>query len=72
MLYSIDRFEENIAVLIDEDGFRLDVPRDDLPSDIAMGDMVRLQDGVFQRDDDAAAARRARIIALQNRLRNRK
>ncbi len=72
MLYSIDRFEGDIAVLIDEAGNRLDVPRDDLPSGIEAGDMVRLQDGVFQRDNDAAAARRAQIIALQNRLRNRK
>lgn len=72
MLYSIDRFEGNIAVLIDEDGDRLDVPRDDLPSGIAAGDMVRLQDGVFRQDVDAAAARRARAIALQNRLRKRK
>lgn len=72
MLYSIDRFEGDVAVLIDEDGARLDMPRNDLPSGIAAGDMVRLQDGVFQRDDDAAAARRAQIIALQNRLRKRK
>ena len=72
MLYSIDRFEGNIAVLIDEGGGRLDVPRDDLPSGIAAGDMVRLQDGVFRQDVDAAAARRARAIALQNRLRKRK
>lgn len=72
MLYSVDRFEGDIAVLIDEDGGRLDVPRDDLPSGVAAGDMVRLQDGAFQPDDEAAAARRARVIALQNRLRKRK
>lgn len=72
MLYSVDRFEGDIAVLIDEDGNRLDVVRTDLPMGIAAGDMVRLQAGTFQRDDEATAARRARIIELQNRLRNRK
>ncbi len=72
MLYSIDRFEGDIAVLIDEDGNRLDVVRTDLPMGIAAGDMVRLQAGAFQRDDEAAAARRARIIELQNRLRHKK
>ncbi len=72
MLYSIDRFEGDIAVLIDEDGNRLDVARTELSDDMAAGDMVRLQAGAFQRDDDATAARRARLIELQNRLRKRK
>lgn len=72
MLYSIDRFEGDVAVLIDEDGAPINVPRNELPSGISAGDMVRLQDNGYQRADDAAAARRAQVIALQNRLRNRK
>lgn len=72
MLYSIDRFEGDIAVLVDEDGNSLDVPRADLPDGIKSGDMLRRQADGFRPDPDAADARRARVLALQDRLRSRK
>ena len=72
MLYSVDRLEREIAVLVDEDGASVDVPLDALPTGVRGGDMVRLCDGVYTRDDDAAAARRQQILDLQNRLRKKK
>ena len=72
MLYSVDRFEGDVAVLVDEDGNSRDVPRNRLPAGTEEGAMVRLEaDGSFTPDEDAAARRRARILALQNRLRHR-
>ncbi len=72
MLYSVDRMEREIAVLVDEDGNSVDVPLSALPTGVRGGDMVRLCDGVYTRDDDAAAARRQKIWDLQNRLRKKK
>ncbi len=72
MLYSVDRFEGDVAVLVDEDGNSLDVPRAALPAGVKNGDMLRRQTDGFVMDADAAAARRARVLELQNRLRNRK
>lgn len=72
MLYSVDRLEQDIAVLIDEDGNSTDVPLAALPIGTKGGDMVCLSDGVYTRDDDSAAARRRKIWDLQNRLRKKK
>lgn len=72
MLYSVDRFEGNMAVLVDEDGNSRDVPRAALPSDIRAGDMLREQNGMFVLDAAAANARRARVLQLQNSLRRRR
>lgn len=68
MLYSLDRFEGNWAVLVDEDGESRDVPRTQLPQEAAEGDMLRERDGVFISDEDATAARRAEILRLQEKL----
>ena len=68
MLYSLDRFEGNWAVLVDEDGESRDVPRTQLPQEAAEGDMLRERDGVFISDEDVTAARRAEILRLQEKL----
>ena len=72
MLYSVDRFEGDVAVLVDEDGNSLDVPLTDLPEGVKSGDMLCRQTEGFRFDADATDARRARVLALQDRLRNRK
>lgn len=72
MLYSVDRIEGDVAVLVDEDGNSRDVPQAALPSDIRAGDMLREQNGMFVLDADAANARRARVLQLQNSLRRRR
>mgnify|MGYP000852246825 CR=1 FL=1 len=68
MLYSLDRFEDDWAVLVDETGESRDVRRALLPPDAAPGDMFRERAGVFVADADAAAARRAEIQRLQEKL----
>ena len=69
MLYSIDRFEGEFAVLVDEQLRSHDVPRSLLPEEAKAGDMLRFEDERYTLDDAAARARRERILRLQNKLR---
>ncbi len=71
MLYSIDRFENDIAVLIDEEKVSHNVLRTQLPAEAKAGDMCRFEDGQYCLDDDAARARREQILRLQNKLRRK-
>lgn len=71
MVYSIDRFEGESAVLIGEDKSSLSVVRTQLPDEAKEGDMVRLLNGQYCLDDDAAKARREQILRLQNKLRRK-
>lgn len=71
MLYSIDRFEGNIAVLIDERQAVHSTPRAELPADAKVGDMLRLEDERYILDDAAARVRREQILRLQNKLRRK-
>lgn len=71
MLYSIDRFENDIAVLIDEEKVAHNIPCTQLPAEAKAGDMLRLEDGQYRLDDDAARARREQILRLQNKLRRK-
>lgn len=68
MLYSLDRYEGDWAVLVDEMGESRDVLRTLLPSDAAPGDMLREEADAFVSDADATAARRAEILKLQEKL----
>lgn len=69
MLYSIDRFENDIAVLIDEEEVAHNVPLTLLPADAKAGAMLRFEDGQYRLDVDAVQARREQILRLQNKLR---
>lgn len=69
MLYSVDRFEGDVAVLIDEKENIVNVSRDMLPPDLQCGDVLRSVDGRYIPDTDVTAARRAAILRLQNKLR---
>ncbi len=71
MLYSIDRLEGDLAVLIDEDENTVTLPRTQLPADVKAGDMLRLTDGEYTIDAEAARARRERILRLQQKLRHK-
>ena len=66
MLYSVDRFEGDIAVLVDESGASREVPCVVLPVACRPGDMVRERDGVFVADEAATRERRAYVSQLQN------
>lgn len=70
--YSVDRMENGIAVLVDDQGGSYPVSLGDLPEDIQCGDMVCLQDGVYLRDDEETQARRAYALSLQQKLRRKK
>ncbi len=69
MMYSLDRFEGDVAVLEDEDGGTVTVPLTQLPADVKAGMMLRLTEGVYSVDAAATAARRERILRLQRNLR---
>ena len=69
MLYSVDRFEGEYAVLVGEDKTSHSVLRTRLPDSANEGDMVRLTDGEYRLDDAAAEERRERILRLQKKLR---
>lgn len=71
MFYSVDRFEEEQAVLCDDDENTRVVLRAALPQGTTEGDvLVETADG-FVCDAAETAARRARVRALQERLRRR-
>lgn len=69
MLYSVDRFEGEYAVLVGEDKISCSVLRTLLPDSVNEGDMVRLTDGEYRLDDAAAEERRKQILRLQKKLR---
>ncbi len=71
MIYAIDRFEGAQAVLCDEAETCTVVDRALLPAGAREGDMLRLENGVYTVDEALTAQRRARIHALQQRLRRR-
>lgn len=62
MYYSIDRFEEDKAVLIDESAAQLILPREQLPPQAAPGCiMARNGDGVWEIDEARTAQSREKI-----------
>lgn len=71
-LYSVDRIEGDIAVLVDSDGTAFDVMLYDLPDGVEERSVLRCENGVFSLDVSAQQQQEDRIKALQNRLRNRK
>lgn len=72
MLYSIDRFEGDIAVLVDEDENVLNVRCDQLPSGAESGAMLRVVEGCYVLDKEATLERRKRVLRLQDKLRRGK
>jgi len=72
MYYSIDRFEGTLAVLQDDNGSSMDVPRASLPTGARQGDVLMQQDGTWLPAPDETARRRQHVLNLQKRLLNRK
>ena len=68
MFYALDRFEGALAVLQDDDGRDVVVPRDQLPPDARTGDVFTKQEDRYLPCPDEAARRRQQILALQQRL----
>lgn len=68
MIYTIDRFEDDLAVLCDEAGVARTVSRAQLPPDVRVGDVLTETAAGFAADAEATAARRAQTRALQDKL----
>ena len=69
--YSVERFEGDVAVLVDDDGHGCPVPVAILPADIHCGDVLALRDGVYMRDAAETDARRSYALSLQEKLRRK-
>ena len=71
MKYSVDRIEENIAVLEELDtGNIIEVPASKLPHFIADGTIVRYDNDEYVVDKDEEDIRRNRIREKLERLKN--
>lgn len=69
MYYSIDRFEENFAVLIaDEDGSRSIVERKMIPAEAEEGSLLLMQNGTYIYDADETARRRKEFFLRTRNL----
>lgn len=71
MTYTVDRMEEGLAVLQDEQEQIHTVPLTKLPSSVRPGDVLLFENGAYTVDVEETRARRERILQLQNRLRKR-
>lgn len=70
--FTVDRIEEGFAVCECEDLSHISVPVENFPFEIKEGIMIRLlSDGTYERAEDEEAQMREKIIALQNRLKNK-
>ncbi len=69
MFYSIDRFEENLAVLIsDEDGSSVTVSRELVPAEAEEGSVLFLSEGRYICDLEETSNRRKRLFTLTKKL----
>lgn len=72
MYYAIDRFEDERAVLQDDNGKSFIVDRLLLPLNAKQGDILTLCDGSYKHDRAQTAERRDRIHRLEQLLRDGK
>lgn len=68
MIYIIDRFEENLAILEDEDRKMLEIEREILPKEAKEGDCIKKTEKGYEIDETETAKRRGRIHSLMNQL----
>lgn len=71
MWYSVDRLEETLAVLVDDEENCITVERARLPASIRPGDMLWYANDCYMPDAAETARRRAEIRRLEQRLRNK-
>ena len=71
MFWTIDRFEEDFAVLMDDNGVCRSVPRDRLPEQVRQGDVLTEKAGGYQPDTGKTAqAQRASAAAASPRIKS--
>ena len=71
MYYSLDRFEEDLVVLEDDDEQTLTVPRAQLPAAARPGDVLAKEGDRYVPAPDETARRRDEIRRLQEKLRRK-
>ena len=71
-LWSVDRIEGGVAVLINESGDSSVIALADLPAEVQEGMMLRLVDGVYIVDRAVAEERKNAVLSLQEKLRRKK
>ena len=71
MLYSLERFEEHLAVLSDDNGKTVAIERQLLASTAKVGDVFSCADGVYRYEETQTVERRERIKRLEQLLKNR-
>ena len=70
-LFSVDRIVGDMVVLEDEEGNLQNVSLFDLPMDIKPGSVLRFSGTDYVADAEETQARKKRILALQERLKNK-
>ena len=70
-LFSLDRIEGDVAVLLSDTGECCTVPLSQMPATPESGKIYRVVGNGFIEDPVAEEARRANIRSLQNRLRSK-
>ena len=68
-VYSVDRMENEMAVLVDEDGGSCHVSITELPPNTKTGDMVHRANGVYYFAESVTKQRRSYVLSLQEKLR---
>ena len=71
-LYSVDRIEEDVAVLVNESGCSYSVLLAELPPNITAGKMVRREQDAYYLDEEATEQRRSYVLSLQEKLLRKK
>lgn len=70
-VYSVDRIESELAVLVDDEGNSHTEPLTLLPCGVREGTVLRRTEQGFICDVDEESARRSKALSLQEKLRNR-
>ncbi len=71
MYYSLEHFEHELAVLVDDNERSRSVPRALLPAGARPGDVFREEGGAYLPAPEEAARRREEILRLQAKLRKK-
>lgn len=71
MIYTVDRFEENFAVLEDSEMNIITVARNSIPNDAKEGSLLNFENGIYSLDCTLTRARKESISSKFNRLRKK-
>ena len=65
---TVDRFEDNIAVIELDNGDYTDINLSNLPSDICVGDILEIEDNNFSINREETVQRKNNIHSLMDEL----